>query len=52
MKITDYNYIGSSIGNAFFSGISFDELWNCVFMCDTPEELDAAISATILEEII
>lgn len=47
MKITDYNYIGSAIGNAFFSGVSFDELWNCVLMSSTPEELDAAVSATI-----
>ena len=47
MKITDYNYIGSAIGNAYFSGISFNELWSCVTMCDTPDELDAAISATI-----
>lgn len=47
MNITDYNYIGSAIGNAFFSGISFTELWDCVAMSQTPEELDAAVSATI-----
>ena len=47
MNITDYNYIGSAIGNAFFSGISFAELWDCVAMSQTPEELDAAVSATI-----
>jgi hypothetical protein len=47
MKITDYNYIGSAIGNAYFSGVSFNELWDCVFMSETPDELDAAISATI-----
>jgi len=47
VKITDYNYIGSAIGNAYFSGVSFDELWNCIFICETPDELDAAISATI-----
>ena len=47
MKITDYNYIGSAIGNAYFSGVSYEELWNCVFISETPEQLDAAISATI-----
>jgi hypothetical protein len=47
VKITDYNYIGSAIGNAYFSGVSFNELWDCVFMSETPGELDAAISATI-----
>lgn len=46
-KISDYNYIGSAIGNAYFSGVSFDQLWNCVVMSETSEELDAAVSATI-----
>ena len=47
MNISDYNYIGSSIGNAYFSGVSFDQLWNCVSMSSSREELDAAVSATI-----
>jgi hypothetical protein len=47
IDIDDYAYIGSTIGNAYFSGLAFDELWECVFMSETPEELDAAISATI-----
>lgn len=46
-SITDYNYIGSSIGNAYFSGLSFEQLWNCVALSNTREELDAAVSATI-----
>ena len=46
-EITDYNHIGSSIGNAYFSGVSFEELWNCVLLAQTREELDVAISATI-----
>jgi hypothetical protein len=46
-KITDYEYIGSAIGNAYFSGVSFEQLWNCVFMSETREELDAAVTATI-----
>jgi hypothetical protein len=52
-KITDYNYIGSSVGNAFFSGLSFDELWSCVSISYTREELDAAVTAQIrLNEIV
>jgi hypothetical protein len=47
MNISDYNYIGSSIGNAYFSGVSFDQLWSCVAMSSSREELDAAVSATI-----
>jgi len=47
IKITDYNYIGSSIGNAYFSGVTYDQLWNCVVLSSNREELDAAVSATI-----
>lgn len=47
MKIEDYDYIGSSIGNAYFSGLSFHELWDCVSLSTTREELDAAIETTI-----
>ena len=50
--ITDYNYITSSIGNAHFSGLSFEQLWSCVSISYTREELDAAVSAQIrLNEI-
>jgi hypothetical protein len=50
--ITDYNYIGSTIGNAFYSGLSFEELWSCVILSSTREELDATIDITIkLKEI-
>lgn len=45
--ITDYNYIGSSIGNAYFSGLTFSQLWECVSEAKTREQLDAAVSATI-----
>jgi hypothetical protein len=51
-EISDYNYIGSSIGNAYFSGLSFQELWSCVMLSSTREELDAAVDLTIkLKEI-
>ena len=53
MKIEDYDYIGSSIGNAFFSGMSFQELWNCVSISKNMEELDTTIEITIkLKEMI
>lgn len=52
-EITDYNYIGSSIGNAYFSGLSFEQLWNCVVLSENREQLDAAVSATItMNELI
>lgn len=45
--ISDYNYVLSSVGNAFFSGLSFEELWSCVVLSDNREELDAAVKAAI-----
>lgn len=51
-KIRDYDYIGSAIGNAYFSGMNFDELWSCVEMSNNREELDASISVVLeLKEI-
>lgn len=46
-NISDYNYIGSSIGNAFFSGMTFEQLWSCVLLSKNREQLDAAVLATI-----
>ena len=46
-EIDAYNYIGSAVGNALFSGVSFEQLWSCVAMAETPEQLDEAVSATI-----
>ncbi len=46
-EISDYNYIASAIGNAIFSGLSMEQIWSCITMCQTREQLDAAISAAI-----
>lgn len=46
-KITDYDYIGSAIGNAYFSNVQFDQLWSCISLANNREELDEAIDATI-----
>lgn len=52
-KITDYNYIGSAIGNAYFSNVQFAQLWSCVSIAQTREEFDEAIDATIrLNDIV
>jgi hypothetical protein len=52
MKIADYDYIGSAIGNAYYSGLTFEQLWSCVLLSTTREELDESVSATIkLHEI-
>lgn len=48
IEITDYDYILSTVGNAYFSGLSFDQLWACVTVSENREELDAAVSAQIL----
>lgn len=50
--LTDFNVITSTLGNAFFSGLPFDKLWDCVIISENRDELDAAVSATIrLEEL-
>ena len=46
-EITDWNYIMSSVGNAYFSGLTFAETWGCVAQSSNREEFDAAVSATI-----
>lgn len=46
-EISDYNYIASALGNGFFSGLTMMEVWSCVSMSKTREELDEAIAATI-----
>jgi len=46
--ISDYNYIGSAIGNAYYSGLTFEQLWDCVAISSTREELDETVSAIIL----
>ena len=52
-EIEDYTYIGSTIGNAYFSGLDFKELFACVMLSETREELDAAVSSTIkLNELV
>lgn len=47
-KIDDYDYILSTVGNAYFSGITFSQLWEAVRISNTREQLDQAIAATIL----
>ena len=47
IKISDWDYIMSAVGNAYFSGLTFAELWACVSMSENREELDAAVAATI-----
>ena len=46
-KISDYNYIASTAGNALYSGLSFEEFWWCMLEANNREELDAAVSAGI-----
>jgi len=47
IEISDFDYIASTMGNAFFSGISYTELWDCVRLSTNREEFDAAVSITI-----
>lgn len=44
-EVDPFTWARSSFGNAFFSGVSYRQLWEAVNMSQTPEQLDAAISA-------
>jgi len=47
-EISDWNYIWSTVGNAYFSDVTFEQLWSCVNISSNREEFDAAVSAQIL----
>lgn len=44
---TDFEFIEISLENAYFSGLSFDQLMDCAIVSSNREELDAAIEVTI-----
>lgn len=52
-EISDVDYILSTVGNAHFSGLTFEEFWRCVSTCmETSvrinrEQLDQVVLATI-----
>ncbi len=43
----DYTYIMSALGNAYFSGLTFDQLWVCIETSTNKEELDRTINMSI-----
>jgi hypothetical protein len=58
-EISDIDYILSTVGNAYFSGLSFKEFWQCVSVCieNNPkldrEQLDHAVDIAIkLKELL
>jgi hypothetical protein len=53
IDISDFDYILSAVGNAYFSKLTFDDLWQCVKLSETREELDVAIETLIqIRELI
>jgi hypothetical protein len=50
--IPDWEFIMQSIANAYFSGLSFKELWNSVNITENREDFDVAVETAIkLNEI-
>jgi hypothetical protein len=45
--IDDYTFLGSTIGHAYFSGLTFEELWGCISLAETREDFDTAVEITI-----
>lgn len=53
VSVADYAWITSAIGNAFFSGLTFEELWECVAHTTNAQDIDTAVDAAIkLKELI
>lgn len=51
-EVSDFQYLTSGIGNAYFSGMSMTDLWDCVLIGETASGIDAAIAAKLrLDEI-
>ena len=46
-EIDPYMHAGSAIGNAFFSGLTLEEVFSCARLAETVEGFDEAVSATI-----
>lgn len=52
-QVSDYAWITSAIGNAYFSGLSFEEFWECVVHTHSAQDIDTAVDAAIkLKELI
>lgn len=53
IRLTDYDYVRSALGNAIYSGLSITDLWPIICVADTAEEFDQAVDAAIrLKEIL
>lgn len=46
-EIDPYMHAGSAIGNAFYSGLTLEEVYSCARLAETVEGFDEAVSATI-----
>jgi hypothetical protein len=45
--ITPYAYFSSAVGNAYFSGIGLDMLWECVANSSSPKEFDEVVQSVV-----
>jgi hypothetical protein len=44
-EVNPVHWLRSSIGDAYHSGVSYDQLWWAIMLGETPEQIDAGISA-------
>jgi hypothetical protein len=53
LEISDWDYIMSALGNAYFSGMTLTEVWDCVRVSSNREEFDLAVSTNLrLKELL
>lgn len=43
----EWDYLTSTVCNAYFSDLKFEELIDCLMLASDKDEFDAAVSATI-----
>lgn len=53
LEISDWDYIMSTLGNAYFSGLTLAEIWDCVSVSSNREQFDVAVLANLrLKELL
>lgn len=44
-EIDPFTWARSSFGNAYLSGVTYEQVWIAILLATTPEQFDAAIDA-------
>lgn len=45
LSVTPWHLVGSTLGNAFYSGLTLEQVWSCYSESLTLEQFDTAVNA-------